>query len=216
MSVVKWIRAHWLKTVLLVLGLIVLAAACYIIRPDTYLPHKRIVLRAPYDLNSPPTRLLPMGEKIYHPNAPGGHPGIDFQWDGPDARVLSSSNGTISSIVLVTDKWKKWEIDVSSWPYVVRYKEIETYNQALKAGQHVNVGDFLGHPANPKLHNEVGAYQIHWEFGSPSVVRDRFCPMTYFDDASRKSVQAVWDNTSWQYKTRYPDVCSGDYKNKAE
>lgn len=212
----KWVKVHWVKTILIIIGVLLLGAASYIARPDTYLPHKRIVIRAPYDLNSPPQRLLPMGEKVYHPNAPGGHPGIDFQWGSPDAKVLSSSDGVIGSIRLIDDKWKKWEIDVNSWPYVIRYKEMETYNTSLKKGQHIKVGDLLGHPANPKLHNIEGAYQIHWEFGSPSLIRDRFCPMSYFDEASRKSVQAIWDSTSWEFKTQYPDVCSGDYKNKTE
>lgn len=157
-----------------------------------------------------------MGEKIYHPNAPLGHPGIDFQWAGPDSKVLASADGKISSIKLVTDKWPKWEMDVESWPYVVRYKEMETYNSALKVGQHVKAGDFLGHPANPKLHNEVGAYQIHWEFASSSLIRDRFCPMSYFTAESKASVQAIWDKTNWQYKSQYPDVCSGGYANKTD
>jgi hypothetical protein len=210
------LKKHWWQILLGLVGLLVLGAAFMLVRPDTYLPHKRIVLHVPYDLNDPPINLIPMGEKIYHANAPKGHPGIDFQWNGPDAKILSSSSGKISSIKLVMDKWNKWEIDVTSGPYVVRYKEMETYNQSLKSGQHVNIGDFLGHPANPKIHNEVGAYQIHWEFGSPSVVRDRFCPMTYFDAASRQSVEKVWAKTNWQYKSQYPNVCSGDYANKTE
>lgn len=190
--------------------------AFVLLRPDTYWPHKRIVLHAPYDLNDPPINLIPMGEKIYHPNAPSGHPGIDFQWSGSDAKVLASADGKISSIKLVFDKWNKWEIDVQSWPYELRYKEMESYNQALKVGQHVKTGDFLGHPANPKLHSIEGAYQIHWELASLSVIRDRFCPMAYFDKVSAASVQAVWDKTNWQYKNQYPNVCNGDYFNKTD
>lgn len=212
----KKIKKNWWKIIIGIVGLTILVPAFILFRPDTYLPHKRIVLHAPYDLNNPPVSLLPMGEKIYHANSPKGHPGIDFQWNNPDANVLSSSNGTISSIKLAFDKWNKWEIDVTTWPYQVRYKEMETYNQNLKVGQKVKVGDFLGHPANPKIHNEVGAYQIHWEFASLSLLRDRFCPMTYFDQASRQSVQSIWDNTNWQYKNLYPNVCSGDYTNKTE
>lgn len=210
------IKKNWWKILIGLVGLAILAVAFMLFRPDTYLPHKRIVIHAPYDLNNPPVSLLPMGEKIYHPNAPQGHPGIDFQWDSPSAHVLSSSDGTISSIRLAFDKWNKWEIDVTTWPYQVRYKELENYNHNLKVGQKVKVGDFLGYPANPKLHNEVGAYQIHWEFASLSLLRDRFCPMTYFDQASRASVQSIWDKTNWQYKNQYPNVCSGDYANKAE
>lgn len=192
------------------------AVAYFLFRPDTFLPHQRITLHVPYDTNNPPVSLIPMGEKIYHPNAPSGHPGIDIQWDNPNANVLASADGTITSIRQEFDKWNKWEIVVETWPYLVRYKEMETYNQALQVGQKVKVGDLIGHPANPKLHNEIGAYQIHWEFGSPSVIRDRFCPMTYFDDASKTSIQSVWDKTNWQYKNQYPNICNGDYANKTD
>ena len=214
MLMLNKIKHNWWKILLGVFGLVVLALAFIVVRPDTYLPHKRIVLHAPYDLNNPAIALIPMGEKVYHPNTPHGHPGIDFEWASPDARVLSSSSGTITSIGLEFDQWNKWEIDVNSWPYVVRYKEMETYNTALKVGQHVNVGDFLGHPANPKLHNKVGGYQVHWEFGFPGAIRDRLCPMTYFDAASAASVQSLYDHTDWQYKTQYPNVCNGFYFNR--
>lgn len=210
------IKRHPWRTIGIVIAVLFLGAVFYVTRPDTLLPHKRIVLHAPYDLANPVVSLLPMGEKIYHLNAPLGHPGIDFQWASPNANVLASADGKITSIGLVFDKWNKWEMDIESWPYVVRYKEMETYNTALKVGQHVKVGDFLGHPANPKLHNEVGAYQIHWEFASLSLLRDRFCPMTYFDKSSAASVQAVWDRTNWQYKSQYPNVCSGGYANKSD
>lgn len=206
----------WLKIILTIIVLILLGGIFFVTRPDTYLPHKRPVIKAPYDLSDPPMQLIPMGEKVYHPNAPLGHPGIDFQWSGPDSRVLASADGKITSIKLVFDKWDKWEIDVESWPYVIRYKELETYNQALKVGQRIKAGDFLGNPANPRPHNVEGAYQIHWEFASLSLVRDRFCPMTYFDQASANSVQDIWDKTQWQYKSQYADVCSGGYANKTE
>lgn len=209
-------KYKWVKIASLVVGLVVIALALYVIRPDTYLPHKRTLLRAPFDLDDPPTRLLPMGEKVYHPDSPSGHPGIDLQWDHPDARILSSADGKITSITPVFDKWDKWEIDIETWPYVIRYKELETYDQNLRVGQHVKAGDYLGTVANPKAHNVEGAYQIHWEFASLSLIRDRFCPMTYFDDAPKASIEAAWAATTWEYKSQYPDVCSGDYANKTD
>lgn len=215
-SVISFIKRFWLLLLLSIVGLGILVIGFILFRPDTYLPHDRIVLHVPYDINSPPMSLIPMGEKVYHPNSPSGHPGIDIQWDSPDANVLVAADGKIISIRQEFDKWDKWEIIVETWPYVVRYKEMETYNQDLKVGQQVKTGDFLGHPANPKPHNEIGAYQIHWEFGSPSVGRDRFCPTSYFDQESRDSLQAVWVKTNWQYKSEYPDICSGDYANKTE
>ena len=45
----------------------------------TLIPHKRISIILPFapDVDRI-TGLIPMGETIFHPNAPGGHPGIDF------------------------------------------------------------------------------------------------------------------------------------------
>jgi len=209
-------KRRWLKFILIGAGLLLLAFAFLVIRPDSYLPHKRIVLHVPYSLDDPPISLLPMGEKIYHPDSPLGHPGIDFQWSGPNSKVLASASGKITSIKLVYDKWNKWEMDIENWPYILRYKEMENYNRSLKVGQHVNTGDFLGYPANPPAHHEIGAYQIHWEFASVSLLRDRFCPVTYFDKVSATSVQAVWDKTQWPYKSQYPNICSGGYANKTE
>lgn len=157
-----------------------------------------------------------MGEKIYHPNAPLGHPGIDIQWSGPEAKVLAAADGKIVTLKLVNDKWDKWQMDIQNGPYIMRYKEMETYNKALKKGDQVRTGDILGHPADPAKHNQVGAFQIHWEFASVSVVRDRFCPMTYFDKASADSMQSIWDKANWQYKSQYPDICSGGYKDKTD
>lgn len=216
MQILTKLKKHWIRSLFALVGIVILALAFMMFRPDTYLPHERIVLRVPYNISEPPISILPMGEKIYHPDSPKGHPGIDFQWAGPDAKVLSSSNGKISSIKLVNDKWNKWDMTVSSGPYIVRYKEMENYNTKLKVGHHVSAGDFLGYPANPKIHNQVGAYQIHWEFASPSPIRDRFCPMTYFDEESRKSIEAIWSTSTWQYKSQYPHICSGGYFNKTE
>jgi hypothetical protein len=57
---------------------------------------------------------------------------------------------------------------------------------------------------------------FHWEFASTSSNLDRWCPMQYFDDASRTSIEQVWANTSDsnfvdmpELKERFPDICSG-------
>lgn len=216
MLVLLFIKKHWLKVLLSLVGAAIIALAFTMFRPDTYLPHKRIVLNVPYDLASPPTNLLPMGEKIYHANSPQGHPGIDFQWSQPNAPILASAAGKISNIYQTPEHFNNWDIEITSWPYVVRYKELEDYDKTLKKGSRVVAGQYLGHPVNSPAHGRQGAIQLHWEFGSLSLLRDRFCPMTYFDEASRKSVEAIWAKTSWQYKAQYPYVCSGDYYNKTE
>ncbi len=214
----KKIKRNWWKLLLILVAVISLAGVFVLTRPDTYLPHKRIVLHVPYDLNDPPTSIIPMGETIYHPKpqVPSGHPGIDFQWGHPDAKILASAAGVITSIKQTPEHYNNWDIEVGSWPYVVRYKELEDYDHGLKTGSHVQAGQFLGYPENNSAKGAQAAIQIHWEFASLSTTRDRFCPMTYFDEASRQSVEAIWAKSTWQYKNQFPDVCSGDYKNKVE
>lgn len=204
-------KHKWLKWLLIVFGVIILAMACFMFRPDTYFPHKRIVLQAPYDMNFPPERLMPMGEKIEHPNAPLGHPGIDLQWNHQNARILSASNGKITHIKQTPEHYNNWDIEVSSWPYIVRYKELQDYDTTLKVGSSIRAGQYLGRPGWFSNHA-----QMHWEFGSPSPIRDRFCPMTYFEPNTAKQLEESWTKTTWQYKAEYPEICSGGYKNKIE
>ncbi len=209
---------HFLKISFIVVGsgllLLVLVGGFIAIRPDTYIPHKRIVLHVPYEFSDPPSNLIPMGETIFHPKprAPQGHPGIDFQWNHV-TNIIASADGTISSITQTPDHFNNWDIEVSSWPYAVRYKELEDYDSTLKVGSSIKTGQFLGHP----MHGHPNAaIQIHWEFASTSSLRDRFCPITYFDDASRQSIESIWVKSTWQYKSQFPDICSGDYKNAVE
>lgn len=205
---------RWIKTGLSVFGLAALVIGMALFRPDTFLPHPRIVLHVPYDLNDPPTSIAPMGETIAHPksNSPKGHPGIDFQWDHV-ANILSSSDGTVTEIKLTPEHFNNWDVVVTSWPYELRYKELEDYDSKIKVGAKVKAGQLIGHPEHGHAN---AAIQIHWEFASPSVLRDRFCPVTYFDEASRKSIEAAWAKTVWQYKAQFPDICSGDYANLVE
>ncbi len=195
------------------MGLIIAVAvlAFIVTRPDTYLPHQRIVLQAPYDPSYPPDTLLPMGEKVDHPNAPLGHPGIDIQWQHRDAEIVSATKGKISKIKQTPEHYNNWDIEVVSWPYLVRYKELQDYDTSLKVGSKVEVAQFIGHPGWFSNHA-----QMHWEFGSVSLLRDRFCPMTYFAPAVASQLEEVWVNSTPKYKAQYPDICSGGYKNKTE
>lgn len=185
-------------------------------RPDTYLPHKRIVIAVPFTADNAPSTLIPMGETIEHPKpqTPKGHPGIDFAWEpGVAGRVTSSSDGTVSGIKLGGSHAELWDVEVSSGPYLLRYKELKVYNQELKRGTKVKIGDYIGTPGTL-------AGGFHWEFASQSLARDRFCPMTYFDPASKQLIEKIWDQTPVDamkgMKRQFPDICSGDYKNAAE
>lgn len=210
-------RTHrWLKISGLAVGVVILALAFIVVRPDTYWPHKRLVIRAPFELSDPPSTLIPMGEKVYHPDSPSGHPGIDFQWSHKDVNIVASADGKISKLQQTPEHFNNWDMEITSWPYVIRYKELQDYDTNLKKGSSVKAGQFLGHPTHPADGETGRGIQLHWEFASVSLIRDRFCPMTYFDEASRQVIEAVWAKSTWQYKNQYPNLCNDDYFNKTD
>ncbi len=203
----------WLKITLTLVGVAILALAFAMFRPDTYLPHKRIVIAVPFLAENPPMTLIPMGETIEHPKpqTPKGHPGIDFGWPpGVAGKVTSSSDGTVTSIKLGTSHTDLYDVEVGSGPYLLRYKELKDYNRVLKPGTKVKTGDYIGTPGTL-------AGGFHWELASKSLARDRFCPMTYFDEQSRQLMEKIWAQTTPDankgMKRQFPHICSGDYYN---
>lgn len=201
----------WLKITLITLGAGVVGLVLVMFRPDTYLPHKRIVIAVPFSAENPPMSLIPMGETIEHPKpqTPKGHPGIDFAWaPGVAGKVTSSSDGKVSSIELGTSHKDLYDVTVSSGPYLLRYKELKDYNRELKKGTKVKTGDYIGIPGTL-------AGGFHWELASKSLARDRFCPMTYFDPGSKQLIEKIWDQTPVDamkgMKRQFPHICSGDY-----
>ena len=196
------------KIVSLVVLVLILGLAWVMFRPDSYLPHQRITIAVPFSSDNPPSWLIPMGETINHPKpqVPKGHPGIDFAWPpGEAARVLSSSDGVVSSIKQGASEGNLWDVEVKNGYYLLRYKELKDYNHALKKGSSVKTGDYIGMPGTI-------ANGFHWEFASASLLRDRFCPVTYFDPASLALINRIWAQTpNDQMKQQFPYICSGDY-----
>lgn len=171
----------------------------------------RIVLSVPFTAGDLPFMLIPMGETVYHPKPtnPEGHPGIDFFWDH-QATIVASAPGTVA--YLETGYWAEtWDVVVRTGKYLVGYTELGSYNPALHVGTQIDAGTFIGYPGP-----QPGRWMIHWEFGYDLGFRypDRLCPMTYFDDASRATMERIWAGTTWEYKTQFPDICSGDFKGK--
>lgn len=216
------------KKILLVLAILVAGAAAYlilfvIVGVQTYLPHERIAIRAPYEFSDIPDGMIPMGETIHHPKpqSPKGHPGIDFGWDdGESHKVISSSYGVVSSIDLGASDPGHWDLVVTSGFYELRYKELQDYNRDFKKGSKVKTGDLIGYAGifeggDPNAGNKHNNW--HWELASKAIIRDRWCPLTYLDSESRKSIDALWARQPLnQMKTQFPDICSGDYKDRVE
>jgi len=190
---------------------------------QTYLPHQKISIRVPYEFSDVPDSMIPMGETINHPKpkVPNGHPGIDFGYNGSKLHnVISSADGTVSSITKGASEPGKWDVEINNGFYNLRYKEMEDYNPAFHPGYKVKEGDFVGHYGIYQEKDGIVHEQIHWEFASASLLRDRFCPLTYFDAKSLKSINELWakvpPEANQNMKAKFPYICSGDYYGKEE
>ena len=173
--------------------------------------HERITISLPFAEEDDARELIPMGETINHPDAPHGHPGIDFSWDH-DVPIIASAAGIVTKIQRHEDG-HTWDVEVVTGDYAVRYTELESFNPALKKRQRISKGSWIGQPGHPLdlPDGNRNHYSIHWEFDYDTFWIDRLCPMTYFDEDSRRRIERIWDRSTWQYKDRFPDICSGPY-----
>lgn len=218
----RHLRGRRLWLLLIVIPLIFIWKLVY---PPAFLPHQRIVLGLPYRLSDPPTYMIPMGETIYHPKpkVPHGHPGIDFQWaSGTSHDLIAAAAGTVTWMKQGASEPGKWDMDLSHGAYNIVYKELDD-TAGLKVGSTVKRGDLVAHAGHYCMGTDPNGqphcwFNVHWELASRSPLRDRFCPETYFDAASRQSIDAVWSSVpaTDKVKSQFPDLCSGDYAGKAE
>ncbi len=217
----SFFKRNWWKISIGFVGIVILFLLFVFIRPETYLPHKHIVIGLPFAPEYDARALLtPMGETIYHPKpqVPAGHPGIDFAWPSP-VPIISSSDGKV--IQVVHENSGLASVTVKSSVYELRYKELagDTLGNNIKNGAKIKTGDFIGNagPGWSMGTNGEDIYGIHWEFGSPSLIRDRFCPLTYFDLGSLSRINKILFNHPLdEMKQNFPDICSGDYKDKTD
>ncbi|MDD5566702.1 MAG: hypothetical protein PHH01_00750 [Patescibacteria group bacterium] len=184
------------------------------------------VLSLPYDPNDIPSRgLMPMGETLVHSEpGKGGHPGIDFFWDtAEDVRILASmdawvvgikDSGEVPGVKDVLTAWDGWGVD---------YCSIAILNPDLQVGDMIKKGDYIGlarHPGEYLDENKKPNKKfIHWQFGyayANQGVRDRLCPMTYFDSISTAEIEKIWaeNETTPENLANAPDICSNYYKNR--
>lgn len=205
--------------ILAVVCVAVAAAAWYVVRPEAYLPHERVVLSLPFEASDPPDGLIPMGETLYHPKpgTPHGHPGIDFGWQsGASHAMVAAASGVVAKVVVGASTPGKVDVDVRHGVYLVRYWEMDDAAN-LSVGDAVEVGDVVGH-AGRFCDEEHCWFNVHWELASISPIVDRWCPMAYFTHEARAGVEAVWAKVPGEdrVKSAFPDVCSGDYAGKDE
>ncbi len=209
-----------MKKILIVIGIIfaiaVLAIVVLIVLPRIFgggdrSSIEKITIGLPFDKNDPPGQYIPMGETLEHPKPdnPKGHPGIDLLWHDETGQVLGTlvaiADGEITSIY-------KWEegIDAGEWDISIRHGDwmstighFKEYDQSLSEGSTVTKGQYLGKGSN--AHFEFG----YWRHDPRHP--DRVCPLTYFDEESRKIFEAIPMMDKY-IEAGYTEFCDGDYK----
>jgi len=226
----------WLRWILLAIGVLALLFGIAVTMSfiPFYLPHQKPVLILPidkkYDANCD---MMPMGEKIYHPNAPSGHPGIDFGFGKLTEPVpyIAAMDGKVTSVKITKNDEKGGngkdpittmlaDVVITNGPYQTRYGEMDAdlLPPNIKRGAQIKQGDLVGYGnlstdgSMPGTKTEM----IHWEFGSLSPIIDRFCPLAYFKEESRLRINAIWAHSGWSNIDQYPKICNGDYDDKLE
>ena len=173
--------------------------------------HDRIVITLPFAAEDDALGLIPMGETVHHPDAPHGHPGIDFSWDH-DVPIRASAPGVVTRIARHEDG-RTWDVEVVTGDYAVRYVELESVSPALSRGARVAQGECIGRPGHPLdlPDGNPRHYSIHWEFDYDTFWFDRLSPMTYFDADSRRRIEEIWKRSTWAHKARFPEICNSFY-----
>lgn len=169
---------------------------------------EKITISLPYDPTQPTNSVIPMGETIYHPDPPnpGGHPGIDYQWNlGTKIDILASAKGVVESAEKTTSH-NKWDVSITTGDYTIVYAELENIDDAIKVGSTITLGQRIGEPGKFNGNH----YNMHWELKNGS---QRICPLSYFEAESKTRIENEWANTnSPELKANAPDICSGEYK----
>lgn len=209
----------------MIVGTVGVTGVLLLTQPWVFLPHTQIVISLPFAPEDDAfTQMIPMGEIEEWHNAatglPNGHPGIDFQWN-KETQILAVAAGPIMNI----RKNEEGEFIVEQSLglfYRTTYQELNTVEPGLGVGTNLKKGQLIGtsgyHQVNfdrpPALSDP--SIQMHWDFASSSMLVDRLCPLGYFDDESKKRIEAIWARVkaSGQYKTEYPEICNGYYQDR--
>lgn len=177
------------------------------------------VIYLPFPGNRLPDGLLPMGETIEH-DPPKGHSGIDYAWEEPSTipKIRASMKARVTKIEADTSWPGTWDVATQNGIYGVDYTELGSLNPDLEVGDLVRVGDFIGYPWQPN--EEYDMWMIHWSFGIADY-REAFqgyvdlhlCPMTYFADDDRETLQEIWDSLpTSEIKENAPYLCSNFFE----
>jgi hypothetical protein len=213
-----------LKLTLKIIGLVALLVVLwfgwkFFIRFLPFMPREGITISLPFAPEDDDLIFInPMGEKVEHPNAPHGHPGLDFGWQHA-APLRAAAAGKVTKIKEhppggFGETEKIYDVEIVTGIYAIRYTEIAP-SENVKVGTRVDQGEVIGRGGEYKQPGGLGTYySTHWEFDYDTVWYDRLCPLTYFDANSLSRINAIWGKVGTTYDGRYPDICSGDYNGR--
>lgn len=211
---------HWLRWVLLAIGILVGGFFILSNAPWVFLPHKHISIILPFPAEfDETTSLIPMGEKFEHPDG-DGHPGIDFGFQKVTP-VIAVADGRIGFIYKNNEGSS--DVEIFHGFYKSVYKELNYLESGIKFGKSIKQGEVIGHTGfegdrEQKFLPGGPSGQVHWEFSSVSMAIDRLCPLGYFTSASRQRIEHIWATVPENdiFKQSYPDICSGAFKAKED
>ncbi len=191
------------------------------VRNEREKPANSPVLSLPFSEDDLPDKLAPMGETLFHPDETG-HKGIDFRWyynETPDIVAVMDAEITAITDSQLTDGAHNIMTENGIWG--VTYTDIFTVNPALKVGDFIKKGDYLGTPTRLNFPPDVTFLTMHLQFGYAERrgerVQDSLCPMSYFDEKSRNMIEEIWYSTDWDVlKANAKDICTGYYKNRVK
>jgi hypothetical protein len=162
-----------------------------------------------------------MGSTVLYqaPTYPHGNPGIDFLWSGGAThKVRSSSAGVVRRVVLGATSPGKWDVEVASGVYLIRYKELESSD--VYQGSTLKAGSIIGYAGKSCVSDDATScnFRFHWELASRSLQKGLFCPAWYLDSESSLSLTNLWASIPLEdkQKSSSPNLCNGVYANRAE
>ena len=204
------------KVVLVLVAVLIIAIFVFWQEFRFALPHAEVTITLPFAPKNDDVQFVnPMGEKVEHPDAPHGHPGIDFGWNHP-VELVAPMSGKVTNIKVhppggFGELTTIYDVEITNGVYATRFQEI-TYREGLAVGDRVEKGDVVGYAGSYSPPGAPGTfYSVHWEFDYDSFVYDRLCPMTYFDEEALSRVNTIWGRAGETYNGTYTKLCSADY-----
>lgn len=195
---------RWIKRILLGIGVVILLFALLLYQPWVFLPHEHIEVSLPFSAEYDKiTDINPLGEKVDHPTQ-NGHKGIDYQFR-QSVPIYAVADGWI---YLASKNSEGYDIEQSlGLFYRTVYRELDRIEPGIQPFTRLKKGQLIGYTREN--------FQTHWELSSSSILIRELCPLDYYDDSSRKRVEAIWAASTSHMKNKYPKICNGYFDGRS-